>query len=325
MQDSFCDEIRQALRHSIERNRCEAILLSGGIDSSVLASTASKFLDLTGITVTHDNSPDLRYAKIIAEKCSIKHLVKNLTLEDMDDAVENVIRMMRSFDPMEVRNTVVLYSSIAALRQNGFGSVMTGDGGDELFVGYNYLLRLEDERLEQELKKLWSIMHFSSATIGRELGVAVKMPYLDREFLELAKKIPVSLKVREHGGKRWGKWILRSCFQEEITKEIAWRTKMPLEQGAGTSLLTERFNSCMSDDEFKSRIKRYALQDRVRIRDKEQMRYYEIYRRFFGPPKEADCEARCPECQGCVREDARFCNTCGAFPVRPSIEKKKGR
>jgi len=315
--DSKCAELRDALTASVQRNLSSAVLLSGGLDSSILASIVSKFIDLTGITVTYNNAPDLRYAQIIAEKYSIKHLIKHLTIADIEDAIENVIRIMRSFDPMEVRNTMVVYSSMNTLKQNGFNSVMTGDGGDELFVGYNYLLRLEEYKLEDELNKLWAIMHFSSAAIGRELGINVKSPYLDREFIEFAKKIPISLKVREHNGARWGKWILRSCFQDEITMEIAWRPKMPLEQGAGTSVLTQRFNSSVSDDDFNDKVKRYTQQDSVKIRDKEHLQYYEVYRKFFDAPKESNCEARCPDCQGCVRKDSRFCNTCGAFPIKP--------
>lgn len=322
MPDSKCAELRDALTASIRKNLSNAVLLSGGLDSSILASIASKFIDLTGITVTYNNAPDLNYAQIIAEKHSIKHLIMHLAIADVEDAIENVIRIMRSFDPMEVRNTVVVYSSLKVLKQNGFNSVMTGDGGDELFVGYNYLLRLEENRLEDELNKLWTIMHFSSTVIGRELGVSIKSPYLDHEFIEFAKKIPISLKVNEQNGARWGKWILRSCFQDEITMEIAWRSKMPLEQGAGTSVLTQHFNSSVSNDDFNDKVKRYAQYDSVKIRDKEHLHYYEIYRKFFDAPKESDCEARCPDCQGCVRKDSRFCNTCGAFPIKAVIDKK---
>lgn len=317
MSNSECVELIDALMASVKRNLSNAVLLSGGLDSSILASIASKFIDLTGMTVTHNNAQDLIYAKIIAERYSIKHLVKHLATADIEDAIENVIRIMHSFDPMEVRNTIVLYSSIDALKKEGFKSVMTGDGGDELFVGYSYLLRLEEEKLEDELNKLWAIMHFSSTVIGKELGVSIRSPYLDNEFIEFAKRIPISFKVKEQNGTRWGKWILRSCFQDAVTMEIAWRSKMPLEQGAGTSVLTQHFNSSVNDDYFNSKVKLYAKQDSVKIRDKEHLHYYEIYRKFFDAPKESMCEARCPDCQGCVRKDSRFCNTCGAFPIKP--------
>ena len=317
MLDDKCNELRDALTASVRRNMCNSVLLSGGLDSSIIASIAAELTDLHGITVTHDNAPDLEYAKLIAEKHSIKHLVKHLTLVDMEGAIQNVVRIMRSFDPMEVRNTIVLYASIEALRQNGFDAVMTGDGGDELFVGYNYLLRLEVKKLEDELKKLWDIMHFSSIAIGKELSVSVKTPYLDQKFVEFAKRIPVSLKVKEQNGVKWGKWILRSCFEDLITKDVAWRIKMPLEQGAGTSMLTEHFNASINDDDFNDKVRDYASIDSVKIRDKEHLHYYEVYRKFFDAPKESDCDARCPDCQGCVRKDSRFCRTCGAFPIKP--------
>lgn len=317
MSDNRCAELRDALAASVQRNLSGAVLLSGGLDSSILASIGSKFVDLAGITVTYNNAPDLMYARIIAEKYQIKHLIRHLAIADMEDAIENVIRIMQSFDPMEVRNTIVVYSSINVLKQNGFNSVMTGDGGDELFVGYNYLLRLEGDRLEDELNKLWTIMHFSSTVIGKELGVSVKSPYLDSKFIEFAEKIPISFKVREQNGARWGKWILRICFQDEITMDVAWRPKMPLEQGAGTSALTQHFNSSVGKDDFNSKVKRYAQQDSVKIRDKEHLHYYEVYRKFFNAPKENNCEARCPNCQGCVRKDSRFCRTCGAFQIVP--------
>ncbi|MFQ5970055.1 MAG: asparagine synthase-related protein [Nitrososphaerales archaeon] len=317
MLEHKCDDLREALTGSVIRNLSNAVLLSGGLDSSIIASIAAGMTDLHGITVTHDNAPDLKYAKLIAEKHSIKHLVKELTLADMEGATENVVRIMRSFDPMEVRNTLVLYASIEALKQNGFNAVMTGDGGDELFVGYDYLLRLEAKKLEDELKKLWDIMHFSSVAVGKELSVSVKIPFLDQKFVEFAKRIPVAVKVKQQNSVKWGKWILRSCFEDLITKDVAWRIKMPLEQGAGTSAVKEHFSSSINDDDYNDKVRDYASIDSVKIRDKEHLQYYEFYRKFFDAPKESDCDARCPDCQGCVRKDSRFCRTCGAFPIKP--------
>lgn len=314
MVPAICDELRSTLKASMERNRCDAMLLSGGLDSGIIASMSS---GITAITISYGDAPDLRYARIIAERYGMKHLVKRLSMTELEDAVENIVRIMRSFDPMEVRNSTVLYASLSELRNHGFRNAMTGDGGDELFAGYNYLLKIDGDKLEQELQRLWGVMHFSSITIGRELGIEVKSPYLDREFVEFAKQVHASLKVREQDGRRWGKWILRSCFQDDVTPEIAWRTKMPLQEGAGTDALTAHFEKGISGDEFNAKARHYA-EESVRIRGKEHLRYYEVYRRFFAPPREASCEYRCPECQGCVTGEARFCNTCGGYPIRPS-------
>ncbi|MGH9879265.1 MAG: asparagine synthase-related protein, partial [Nitrososphaerales archaeon] len=82
MSNNECTELREALTASVQRNLSEAVLLSGGLDSSIIASIVSKPANLTGITVTYNNAPDLKFAKIIAEKYSIKHLVKHLTIQE---------------------------------------------------------------------------------------------------------------------------------------------------------------------------------------------------------------------------------------------------
>ncbi|MEE8132005.1 MAG: asparagine synthase-related protein [Nitrososphaerales archaeon] len=312
-----CVELRDALTRSVQRNLSNAMLLSGGLDSSIIASIATKFTNLTGITTVYENAPDLMYANIIAEKYPIRHLVKHLTMEDTNNVIENVVRIMKSFDPMEIRNTSVIYSSLKELKDNGFNSIMTGDGGDELFVGYIYMLKLEVGKLESELKKLWHTMNFSSIIVGKELVINVKTPYLDKEFLEFAKRIPIKFKIREQDGTKVGKWILRGCFEDCVTKDVAWRKKMPLEVGAGINVFAEHFNSTISDGYYLEKIKYYASHDLVRIRDKEHLYYYKIYRQFFDAPKSEEGESRCPSCIGCVRGNSRFCRTCGAFPITP--------
>jgi asparagine synthase (glutamine-hydrolysing) len=315
--DDICIKLRDALTASIQRNLSNSVLLSGGLDSSIIASIASGFTDLTGVTVAYGDAPDLIFARLVADKYSIRNIVKELTDEDVRDAIENVIRIMKTFDPMEIRNTSVIYLSLEELRRNGFDSVMTGDGGDELFVGYSYMLRLEMDELESELQKLWQTMHFSSITVGKELKVTVMTPYLDSGFLRFAKGIPTGLKIKEEDGVKWGKWLLRTCFEDLVTKDVAWRKKMPLEQGAGISVFAERLKS--HDSEVSSqKIKQYLMEDSVRIRDSEHLYYYSVYRRFFDPPREIKGDFRCPECTGCVSKDSRFCVTCGAFPINPT-------
>lgn len=317
MSDEYCVEVRNALTSSVQKNLSDAVLLSGGLDSSIITGIASKFVDLTGITITYKDAPDVAYAKIIAEKHSVTHLIKHLAEEEVSDAIENVIRIMETFDPMEIRNTSVIYVSLKEIKNNGFDSVMTGDGGDELFAGYNYMRRMDMSNLESELQRLWKTMRFSAIAIGDELGITVKTPYLDQEFIELAKRIPLNLKIMEQDGVKWGKWILRHCFEDYVTREVAWRAKMPLEEGAGISAFARRFDSSVMDDYFAERVKYYASHDSVRIRDKEHLYYYTIYRKFFDMPKSNECESRCPDCKGYVEKDSRFCRTCGSFPIKP--------
>lgn len=319
MTNDKCTELRYILSQSVQRNLSDAMLLSGGLDSSIIASIAAKLRNLIGVTVVYRNAPDLMYAKILSEKYSIRHLIKHLTIEDMDDAIENVVRIMKTFDPMEIRNSSVIYASLKELKDNGFDSVMTGDGSDELFIGYNYLQRFDREKLKDELEKLWQIMHFSSTVIGKELKINVKTPYLDKEFLEFAQRIPIELKIKKENDVKWGKWILRSCFEYFITKKVAWRRKMPLEEGAGINVFAERFNTSINDIDFTQKVKFYTSYDSVRIRNKEHLHYYTIYRNFFEAPKTNKYEFRCPDCMAHVKNDSKFCRTCGAFPIKPEL------
>ncbi|MEM3084373.1 MAG: asparagine synthase-related protein [Nitrososphaerales archaeon] len=316
MPDVDCIRLRELLIASVQKHLSNAILLSGGLDSSIIASIAAKFTNLTGITVAYGDAPDPPYAKIVAERYSIKHIIKNLIASDMKDAIENVIRIMQTFDPMEIRNTSVIYLSLKELKDNGFSSVMTGDGGDELFGGYNYMQKLDIHELANEFNKLWSTMRFSSLIIGEELGINVKTPYLDREFLEFAKQIPIGLKIREKDGTRYGKWILRACFEDYVTADIAWRRKMPLEEGAAVDIYAENLIS-IGDTDFEEKVKYHLSHDSVRLRNREHLYYYTIYRKYFGAPKWSKCESRCPDCLGCVMTDSRFCRTCGAYPIKP--------
>lgn len=299
-----------------------SILLSGGLDSSIITALASSMdKDIVAVCIGHDDSQDIEYASMVAERFRVRLLIKHVSMDEMLHAAREVVRIMRSFDPMEVRNSIVLYLAMKELREHGLRHVITGDGCDEVFAGYSYMLKMSYEQLRHELARLGSIMHFSSLAIAEDLAMSVSLPYLNRALLDYAKGIPVELKVNEHEGKRYGKFILRSCFEHLLGRDIAWRVKMPMEQGANTSILSSHLASIVGDECFARRSKEYLGMDRVRIRSKEHLYYYEIYRSMFGAPYSMDCSSddkpRCSECSACVSRDARFCRVCGAFPITP--------
>jgi asparagine synthase (glutamine-hydrolysing) len=125
--------------------------------------------------------------------------------------------------------------------------------------------------------------------------------------------------VGEHNGKKFGKFILRRCFEATLG-DIVWREKLAQEQGAATDKYQKYVEEMIDDLTFTNKTKIAKEQDGVRIRSKEHLHYYAIFRSYFSPPKEEDeddCESRCPECRGCMAPDGRFCRTCGAFPVAP--------
>ena len=134
----------------------EGILLSGGLDTSILAVVASRFTSLKAVTVAFQNAPapDVEYAVLIANGLGLEHVVHTFGEEELYDAIPAVVKTTRSFDPMEIRNSVAIYIGLKVAKENGISTVMTGDGRDELFAGYSFLFRYEKEKLDFELKKL---------------------------------------------------------------------------------------------------------------------------------------------------------------------------
>jgi asparagine synthase (glutamine-hydrolysing) len=318
MQDD-CLQLMKLLTQSVERNWSDVLLLSGGLDSSILASILHPVCSVT--TGFGSCAPDLIYARQIARKYSKKHVEVIVDSGKMLDMVSQIIQIFKTFDPIEIRNSCVVLAGIEQAKNEGYSKIMTGDGGDELFAGYNYLARYYSDlpRLDQEMHRLWQIMHFSAIALGQHVGVEVKTPFLDNEFALFAKSLGVIEKVGEHTGEKFGKFILRKCFEMELGN-IVWRRKLAQEQGAATDRYPNYIENMIDDLTFANRAK-VAQEESVRIRNKEHLHYYAIFRSYFPPPKEEwnGCESHCPECSGCIPADIRFCRICGAFPVTPKL------
>jgi len=313
-----CTKIRLLLEMAVKKNLAEGILLSGGLDTSILAVIASKFVSLEAVTVAFQDAPapDVKYAVFMANKLGVKHIVHVFNEDELYDAFPVVVKTMRSFDPMEIRNSVTIYIGLKAAKEIGMHAVMTGDGCDELFAGYSFLFGLEKEKLDLELKKLWSVMTFSSIPLAKALGMEARLPYLDQDFEDFAMKLDSRYKVQTESGQVYGKWILRKAYEGILPREIVWRVKTPIEYGSGTTILPDLFNQKISDTEFDDERRRYFAKDGVTIRDKEQLFYYEIYRSLIGVPHPTNKEGKiCPQCNSSVPEKATFCRTCGAYPI----------
>ncbi len=331
------DLLNLSINNCIEQG-CDSILLSGGLDSSILAALLSSMGNkdsITAICIGHSNAKDLVHASIVADRFNIRCVLEHVSIDDILEAVQYVIRIMKTFDPMEVRNSAVLYLALKRLSSNGYKYAMTGDGSDEIFAGYNYMLRMSYEELRHELSRLEGIMHFSSIDIARYLGMNVCLPYLNSRLIDYARSIPVEMKVNEYNGKRYGKFILRVCFEHILGKDIAWRDKMAMEQGANTSIIKDYLNSIIEDSYFESKRSYYISNEYVSVRDKEHLYYYEVYRRFFDPPYytnrgeytndylEHKYRYKCPSCYSYINPNARFCRVCGAYPIKPIADDLK--
>ncbi|MDQ4100919.1 MAG: asparagine synthase-related protein [Thermoproteota archaeon] len=309
------------MTESVERNHADALLLSGGLDSSILAAVLRPEYSLS--VGFGKAAPDLAYARQVAERYCKHHVEVVFGPNKMAELIEQVIQILGTFDPTEIRNSAVALAGIEWAKSDGYSSIMTGDGGDELFGGYNYLSRYysDMQRFDLELRRLWKIMHFSSKRLGKHMGIQVKTPYLDETFASFAKKISVTEKVGMHDGKRWGKFILRNCFEPALG-QVAWRSKLAQEQGAATDRYEQYIVEMIDDLTFANKKRIAKEQEGVKIRSKEHLHYYAIFRSYFPPPKEEEkddgsCTSRCPDCCGCIPADARYCRKCGAFPVVP--------
>ena len=314
----ICNELRREFYHAVKRNFAPCIVLSGGVDTSVITAVASLFSSLTGVTVASNAAaPDLPYAKEVAERFNMEHLVLTPAEEDLVNALERVIPVIRSFDPMEVHGSVVVYLALEKAKELGFNSVMTGDGGDELFAGYTFYFNLSYDELKCVLERTWQVMSFSSTYIGNYMQIKVLLPYLDESFKKFAMRIDTSLKIRRENGKTWGKWILRKAFENIVPHKVIWRDKIHV--GAGSSIETTlpRIAEKIPESEFRQKTKEYERRDSVTIKSKEHLLYYEIFRKHVGIPSElGDSDRRCPSCNAPLRDTlTKFCRVCGAYPI----------
>jgi asparagine synthase (glutamine-hydrolysing) len=315
-----CKELKNLLNRSLLRNYADALLLSGGLDSSILACVGKPKVSFT--VSVGDNAPDLEYATRVAARHNIEHILVKLTYEQLLQIIEELVKILKTFSPLEIRNSSVVLAGIRAATNEGYKSLMTGDGGDEIFAGYNYLSRFygDVDALDKELHKLWESMHFSSIYLGKVTGIGIRTPLLDSEFLNYAKSVRTIDKIGKYKGLTWGKFILRKCYESDLGKDIVWRPKLAQEQGAGTSVITSVISGKFDDYTF-ALGQNKALAESTKLRDKEHLYYYSLYRKYFPAPRDEACNGHlhCTECRGCFTTRGQYCNICGSFPVKPEI------
>lgn len=318
--ENMYSRIRLLIDKVVKRNLANGILFSGGLDTSIVAFVASKYSSLNAFTVAFENAPalDLEYSKTMANLLKMNHRIYFFGEKEMFSAIREVIKTLKVFDPMEVRNSVAIFVGLKIAKENGIKGVMTGDGLDELFAGYSWLFNLSESELISRLSNMWQTMQFSSIPMAHSLRMEAKAPYLDPEFKAFAASVDPKLKIRSERGKIWGKWIVRKSFEGLLPDEIVWRVKHPIEYGSGTTIFPKFFEEKISDEYFQEKAKEYLEKDQVSIRDKEQLFYYEIFRSVFGTPIKVFSKAKgklCPYCKSKGDERSNFCRICGAYPI----------
>jgi asparagine synthase (glutamine-hydrolysing) len=305
------------LEKSVQNNICGSIALSGGLDSSILASCVkNKKMTALALVAKDFASTDLVHAQLVAKSCGLELDVSSAGVDDLLAAAEDTIKILKVFNPIEIRNNIVIYLTMKSAKESGFDSIMTGDGADELFAGYNFFKRLSGLELEKDLQRIWDVMHFPSRTISQSVGILLHTPFLDDAVSEYVKKIPPDLKIHEEGGKKYGKWILRKAFENSLPESIIWREKSAMQDGSGTSGLTSFLDGMMPDSYYEGQSKHYFQKEQVKILSKESLYYYEIYRKYFDMPyKLGKSEAKCPNCNYGINTGSHFCRMCGSYPI----------
>ena len=313
--EEISKKLYQILEESCNSCESELIALSGGLDSSILAHFLKK-RNIEGVAIISEDfvSTDLTYCQRISKETEIPLTIHSTTTSEILEAIENTIKILKNFNDIEIRNNVVMYLAIKWAKDNNKKSIITGDGADELFAGYNFLVNKSEKELEIEIKRLCSIMHFPTQKIGKALGIKIESPFLNEKVIEIANETSPNLKVKEEKDTRYGKWILRKTFENYIPKQIAWRKKSPMQDGAGTVGLTNLFESIINEETYVERKLTVEKNDQVVIRNRESMYYYEIFKKLYGSPVQNEAEYKCPYCKHEV-SNSKFCRMCGAFPI----------
>jgi asparagine synthase (glutamine-hydrolysing) len=255
------------------------VFLSGGLDSSLVAAIASRIAHSRGrrlqtFAVGTEGSPDLVAARQVADHLDCQHVEVTYTAAEALESLPNVVRAIESFDPGLVRSAVPNYMLARTTRQH-VKVVLTGEGADELFAGYDYMREFSDpEALHAELERTVHSLHNLNLQrcdrVTMVHSVEARVPFLDRNVIEWALRIPP--------GEKQGapeKRLLRESFDGWLPDELLWRTKAEFGDGSGArDALSRAVEDTVSDAEFA------AERDVVEpaLRTKEELAYYRVWR-----------------------------------------------
>jgi asparagine synthase (glutamine-hydrolysing) len=264
------------------KNMSFGVWLSGGLDSSIVAALLKEFSDkIYTYSVGIEGSADLCSAREVASYLGTRHTEYKLNIEELFLSIPKVIYYLESFDAPLVRSS--LGNMIASKISASSDVVFSGEGGDELFGGYDYFLQFDSSRvIQQELVKAINSLHNTALQrvdrIANAYSVNIKLPILDESLLDFVLKIHPENKIRKD--KNISKYILRKVASNYLPESITWRGKDKFWEGSGISdILDKKIGTMITDDEF---IKRRDLIGAFRLRNKEEAYYYEIFRNYYS-------------------------------------------
>ncbi len=304
-------ELRKALEEAVHRQLMSdvpyGVLLSGGLDSSIISAIAKKYSSrrietedlkdawwpqLHSFAVGLVGSPDLAAAQKVADHIGTVHHEVNFTIQEGLDALRDVIYHIETYDVTTIRASTPMYLLARVIKSMGVKMVLSGEGADELFGGYLYFHKAPNakEFHEETVRKLSKLHLYDCLRANKSLaawGVEGRVPFLDKEFMDVAMMLNPADKMAGNG--KIEKHILRKAFEDYLPHEIAWRQKEQFSDGVGygwIDTLKKITGEQVSDDQLKLAAHRFPINT---PRSKEEYFYRTIFSDHFPGDAAASC------------------------------------
>lgn len=337
VKDNGCsiDELRSGLEEAVERQLMSdvpyGILLSGGLDSSVISAITKKYAamriesgnkqaawwpQLHSFAIGLKDAPDLVNARKVADHIGTVHHEINYTVQDGLDALRDVIYHIETYDVTTVRASTPMYLLARVIKSMGIKMVLSGEGADELFGGYLYFHKAPNakEFHDETVRKMGKLYLYDCLRANKSLsawGVEGRVPFLDKEFIDIAMRINPEEKMAKNG--RMEKWLVRKAFEDIIPESVAWRQKEQFSDGVGYSWidsLRDMTARLVSDEDMAVAAERFPINP---PRNKEEYYYRTIFESHFPSDAAAKSVPSVPSVACSTAEalawDASFQNT----------------
>ncbi|MBW1677371.1 MAG: hypothetical protein JRF30_09015 [Deltaproteobacteria bacterium] len=298
--DDMMEEIRAIIRRSllsrVDFRVPTGSLLSGGIDSSVIACLAGKAYRekfgndarLKTFSLGVGESDDIKNARAVADHINSDHHELIVDFGQILTVLPEVIYYLESYDPSLVRSAVSNFLISQYAYQQGIQVLLSGEGGDEVFCGYTYLKDFPIEELFVRQMECLGFLHNNASLrldrMNQCNGVRVVAPLISGELLNYSLAIPAEYKQKTQGEQRIEKWIFRRAFESLLPQKVVWRFKQEFSQGSGSAdLLPAYFEDVLTDEELAEAQAAYPM-----VRSKEELYYFRVFTEHFGTDRAAE-------------------------------------